>query len=267
MIPLPDKFLSTPSARRATLLPMLPEQPVRDISIHALREEGDHRTQKQMGQRCNFYPRPPRGGRHNCQTHDKTMFCISIHALREEGDQQTTQRPRPKVDFYPRPPRGGRHPGYHGPDIFKPFLSTPSARRATAGPARLIDLLGISIHALREEGDLGIRIYWTAHLIFLSTPSARRATSSSPFKSRPAAYFYPRPPRGGRRRKPLRGVLCIQFLSTPSARRATICVSSSEFSSKDFYPRPPRGGRPRRSRPLVGAGEFLSTPSARRATT
>ena len=33
------------------------------------------------------------------------------------------------------------------------FLSTPSARRATAGPARLIDLLGISIHALREEGD------------------------------------------------------------------------------------------------------------------
>ena len=33
------------------------------------------------------------------------------------------------------------------------FQSTPSARRATAGPARLIDLLGISIHALREEGD------------------------------------------------------------------------------------------------------------------
>ena len=34
---------------------------------------------------------------------------------------------------------------------------------------------------------------------FLSTPSARRATSAVVFNFRLISYFYPRPPRGGRR--------------------------------------------------------------------
>ena len=55
------------------------------------------------------------------------------------------------------------------------FLSTPSARRATAlGAVRLV-LSRISIHALREEGD------------FLCQTGKV-----------PVWYFYPRPPRGGR---------------------------------------------------------------------
>ena len=56
---------------------------------------------------------------------------ISIHALREEGDFSGHSRKHTSTYFYPRPPRGGR-PGYrcvkHNAD---PFLSTPSARRAT----------------------------------------------------------------------------------------------------------------------------------------
>ncbi len=59
------------------------------------------------------------------------------------------------------------------------FLSTPSARRATAGPARLIDLLGISIHALREEGDPSLVNSNLDLFLFLSTPSARRATPAA----------------------------------------------------------------------------------------
>ena len=58
------------------------------------------------------------------------------------------------------------------------FLSTPSARRATREGRGQLILGGISIHALREEGDT-------------PRPAAARATS----------YFYPRPPRGGRRRR------------------------------------------------------------------
>ena len=101
-------------------------------------------------------------------------------------------------DFYPRPPRGGRRcqprPGSR-PDQ---FLSTPSARRATATPggdysgvhisihalreegdsfadgAHLLH--GISIHALREEGDISSRPLMIPNNKFLSTPSARRAT-------------------------------------------------------------------------------------------
>ena len=57
------RFLSTPSARRATGADFYLNLPVR-ISIHALREEGDLVAE-------------PRGWR----------FVISIHALREEGDR------------------------------------------------------------------------------------------------------------------------------------------------------------------------------------
>ena len=84
-----------------------------------------------------------------------------------------------------------------------PFLSTPSARRATHsvdGAGRHRD---ISIHALREEGDLNGGKHFAFAIIsihalreegddravvrdhecrgFLSTPSARRATSTLVF--------------------------------------------------------------------------------------
>ena len=59
---------------------------------------------------------------------------------------------------------------------FLRFLSTPSARRATAGIKAIGHRTLISIHALREEGDL-------------SDVRVRQQHGN----------FYPRPPRGGRR--------------------------------------------------------------------
>ena len=56
-------FLSTPSARRATKN-REPERDRLEISIHALREEGDHWLSSLSARRLR----------------------ISIHALREEGD-------------------------------------------------------------------------------------------------------------------------------------------------------------------------------------
>ena len=56
--------------------------------------------------------------------------------------------------FYPRPPRGGRHGG-----LLAKF-----------------DADAISIHALREEGDVGKKTFKVHNALFLSTPSARRAT-------------------------------------------------------------------------------------------
>ena len=55
-------FLSTPSARRATLYP-LNRPRYQTISIHALREEGDTWIDRFPLLKRNFYPRPPRGGR------------------------------------------------------------------------------------------------------------------------------------------------------------------------------------------------------------
>ena len=87
--------------------------------------------------------------------HDHTyqQGLISIHALRAEGDVSVFFAVVDSVYFYPRPPRGGRQTSnvaYIGANL---FLSTPSARRATASRDVQSRDLVISIHALREEGD------------------------------------------------------------------------------------------------------------------
>ena len=153
-----------------------------DISIHALREEGDAGVFSQIvdlgvflstpsvrraTRSCSpgwsavsyFYPRPPRGGRHRrFFRHDQ--FCdISIHALREEGDDSSRNSASASTDFYPRPPRGGRPSGWKACPPSRKFLSTPSARRATAPLFRFSLLCRISIHALREEGDLRFALH------------------------------------------------------------------------------------------------------------
>ena len=124
------EFLPTPSARRATRPPTAREHSGRKISTHALREEGDrfifslirnyaistHALREEGDQTVmcmcscaqDFYPRPPRGGRHKADAealpavqflptpsarratwvlrlHHRAVD-ISTHALREEGD-------------------------------------------------------------------------------------------------------------------------------------------------------------------------------------
>ena len=79
------QFLSTPSARRATVPCVVVEMDER-ISIHALREEGDLLDTPFFYFFTNFYPRPPRGGRPSFGGDLVDQNMISIHALREEGD-------------------------------------------------------------------------------------------------------------------------------------------------------------------------------------
>ena len=126
-----NEFLSTPSARRATCGKCHCWHWCA-ISIHALREEGDTGPQQIGSTQIDFYPRPPRGGRPEPPKQDEPPKQISIHALREEGDGDESGQPSTDSDFYPRPPRGGRHYYYYNKLYSKAFLSTPSARRATA---------------------------------------------------------------------------------------------------------------------------------------
>ena len=79
-----------------------------------------------------FYPRPPRGGRPCVVLIINQFVIISIHALREEGDELPRGRAYHTRDFYPRPPRGGRRISPASRNTNNIFLSTPSARRATA---------------------------------------------------------------------------------------------------------------------------------------
>ena len=80
----------------------------------------------------------------------------------------------------------------------------------------------ISIHALREEGDLYIPYYNAAGEI--SIHALREEGDTLTVSARiPSTYFYPRPPRGGRREKTGEFIEDKEFLSPPSARRATAC--------------------------------------------
>ena len=84
-----------------------------------------------LSRMCNFYPRPPRGGRLVDVVARIVADGISIHALREEGDIYHQVKKIIHEYFYPRPPRGGRRRGSSGGRRSFRFLSTPSARRAT----------------------------------------------------------------------------------------------------------------------------------------
>ena len=135
-LPAYKLFLSTPSARRAT------EQARKFIqqtfiSIHALREEGDHIPAAGRHPGENFYPRPPRGGRRLDTPLRFGQSFISIHALREEGDASSSSSSMTMTNFYPRPPRGGRPCTWSFASRQQIFLSTPSARRATHDRFRL----------------------------------------------------------------------------------------------------------------------------------
>ena len=77
------------------------------------------------------------------------------------------------------------------------FLSTPSARRATKDSLCMANLVYISIHALREEGDPGSR--HPDHPASISIHALREEGDASTMRRlNPRFYFYPRPPRGGR---------------------------------------------------------------------
>ena len=177
----------------------------------------------------DFYPRPPRGGRHHPAIISREQKEISIHALREEGDPVRNELYHHHQHFYPRPPRGGRRSSSAWQAIRAQFLSTPSARRATPG----------------------------------QTPGMPRPLHFYPRPPRGGRLplidgadtlrdFYPRPPRGGRRGIRDMTVLERLFLSTPSARRATVSVVDLDETAEFL------------STPSARRATWLSSLSARR---
>ena len=102
------------------------------ISIHALREEGDFPVSTSLRVSFYFYPRPPRGGRRVAAGITVDIAEISIHALREEGDALCQKYRRPEsISIHALREEGDAFVIF----VITPFgifLSTPSARRATA---------------------------------------------------------------------------------------------------------------------------------------
>ena len=146
------------------------------------------------------------------------------------------------------------------------FLSTPSARRATDALTDVFSRIKISIHALREEGDLFF-LMGGSFLCLISIHALREEGDSfNKVHKTEMRYISIHALREEGDSRFLRGwqSRCISihalreegdasavqgenqpkiFLSTPSARRATDIFPLPEAFVLNFYPRPPRGGR------------------------
>ena len=130
-----------------------------EISIHALREEGDMASVALMVRHMGFLSTPSARRATVCNPPQSWIYFISIHALREEGDATKccTVRYRQNISIHALREEGDRYGGE---------LSAQDG--------------AISIHALREEGDVPFFLRYRCHTEFLSTPSARRATVYKP---------------------------------------------------------------------------------------
>ena len=168
------------------------------VSTHALREEGDADT-RLMTLRLTVFQSTPSARRATDASCAGTWLLIfqSTPSARR-ATCSCGSGCRPPQNFNPRSPWGERPPPEFVLLVFIVFQSTPSARRATlilfvlravtlfqstpsarrathqyTGAQPRVD---ISIHALREEGDVYQASDTSALSKFQSTPSARRAT-------------------------------------------------------------------------------------------
>ena len=238
------------------------------ISIHALRVEGDQVTLSAQSRRGNFYPRPPGGGR-QAKDKDHHPDRSNFYPRPPGGGRLISgSQPPPRRYFYPRPPGGGRllPAGANGAPRMR-FLSTPSGWRATRFIDRFCRACGISIHALRVEGDINDhRGTTTFSFNFYPRPPGGGRPASRSINRIRMRYFYPRPPGGGRRVARSKYLPPPEFLSTPSGWRATTDTQLYGQGRQHFYPRPPGGGRQAVRRRKTVEAVFLSTPSGWRAT-
>ena len=123
----------------------------------------------------------------------------------------------------------------------------------------------ISIHALREEGDISChRDCYTLCYFNPRPPRGGRRVSSGSGNS--ASDFNPRPPRGGRQQFPISTRAFEVFQSTPSARRATDAGHHGRQGARISIHALREEGDTCSQPSGVTRSVFQSTPSARRAT-
>ena len=149
-----------------------------EISIHALREEGDQAGPFTAVSVKDFYPRPPRGGRrYKIITMQPSLLFLSTPSARRAtcsgatlstgqanfyprpprgGRRQSQPVRRSAGYFYPRPPRGGRLQDFITARRSEDFYPRPPRGGRREQHQNHPATAPISIHALREEGDKSI---------------------------------------------------------------------------------------------------------------
>ncbi len=304
-------FQSTPSAWRETYAKQ--REKIRENHFNPLPPHGGRLPSASLDTLCriNFNPLPPHGGR-LCTPLRKPgtlpQFQSTPSAWRETSAHQS-KGTRSKFqstpsawretslihavgnqafDFNPLPPHGGRHRAITrgaSAAYFNPL--PPHGGRLTAELERL-RYICISIHSLRMEGDVVMRlrvsrpinfnplpphggrqspdVFISRHDRFQSTPSAWRETDNDISGYFSGMHFNPLPPHGGRRSIRQAFRCACGFQSTPSAWRETLRRNYARILRRYFNPLPPHGGRQIHRRVPFGDNSFQSTPSAWRET-
>ena len=222
---------------------------LQNISIHALRGEGD-RTKIHRYHRLSAFQSTPSVGRATFPARSSFLVyvSISIHALRGEGDLNRVSVPLVPQHFNPRPPWGGRRES--APNQYKKETGNFNPRPPWGGRRYLCNSSMRSFYIFQSTPSVGRATVKPPDravqaLVFQSTPSVGRATKGtglrkppplisihalrgegdifSPFTKNQYLYFNPRPPWGGR-------------LQNRSRNRQV---------HRHFNPRPPWGGRRR----------------------
>ena len=124
----------------------------------------------------------------------------------------------------------------------------------------------ISIHALREEGDIGqtkICLPWSAISIHALREEGDRIASPH---LETHSDFYPRPPRGGRQQR-LQSMIDLPEISIHALREEGDRITVIQlYANISFLSTPSMRRATHRPGSPPGAITFLSTPSMRRAT-
>ena len=260
-------FLSTPPSRVATFPRMLSSQNY-SVSIHATLAGGDFGLSFCDSIKKMFLSTPP--SRVATSIKDFYWWCVhvSIHATLAGGDHRLSHRLlKLLVVSIHATLAGGDHAA------FVPTRSTMSVSiHATLAGGDLSKQISdgfcntVSIHATLAGGDNRMLERLIELLEFLSTPPSRVATNPAFLNNLEYSCFYPRHPRGWRRRHRAaddrRWLVSIHatlaggdfrasrycsasflFLSTPPSRVATCIIQKGGNLFGSFYPRHPRGWR------------------------
>ena len=190
-----------------------------DISIHALRVEGDRFRQIVVLHISYFYPRPPCGGRRS--TFPNIGYALAFLSTPSvwRATLHSVLADRQNLDFYPRPPCGGRPNAPVKPGALEDFYPRPPCGGRPS--SRTLARMARNFYPRPPCG--GRRASSSRFCLlkkFLSTPSVWRATGhqhefcqlqkisihalrvegdgDAGALPKIERYFYPRPPCGGR---------------------------------------------------------------------
>ena len=151
--------------------------PVLRIYFNPLRPRGRRPVQSciELFER-EFQPTPPARTETEIDFLLVLLYDISTHSAREDGDRIQYGSALASQYFNPLRPRGRRPKSPITYIMHRIFQPTPPARTETNDATLIHFWIQISTHSAREDGDVGVGVFFNGKFKFQPTPPARTET-------------------------------------------------------------------------------------------